>query len=235
MGVIIHYLRDPDLDADALGQKHLFSTSPLSQADELLFGRIAHCDMFNTHRALPHLILHIGTLADVSSTLPALFADSSAADSMIAALRARSDSGDKDWMECANDMVPFLTPFLGISSDTRPIIPWPNTSARGMTHTVFKPFRDELTALTVRRGSMVSDSHRLLVLYLSLEARFLHPAAQRDKNFSWEIPKLTFKSELVTTESYDARAIYDVLSECESILQANPVIRAGRYLSLIHI
>ncbi|KAG9711400.1 hypothetical protein KCU73_g17200, partial [Aureobasidium melanogenum] len=41
MGVIIHYLRDPELDSDILGQKHLYNTSPLSQADELLFGRIA--------------------------------------------------------------------------------------------------------------------------------------------------------------------------------------------------
>jgi hypothetical protein len=233
MGVIIHYLRDPDLDSDALGQKHLFGTSPLSQADELLFGRIAHSDMFNLHRALPHLILHIGTLADVSSTLPALFSDSPVADSIVAALRTRSDSGDKDWMECANDLVPFLTPFLGITSDTRPIIPWPNTSGRGMTHTVFKSFRDELAALLVRRGSIVTDSSRLLVLYSGLEARFHHPAAQRDKNFSWETPKLTFKSELLTSEASDAKAIYDVLSECESMLQANPVIRAGRYHVLV--
>lgn len=234
MGVIIHYLRDPELDVDVLGQKHLYNTSPLSQADELLFGRIGHTDMFNLHRGLPHLILHIGTLADVSSTLPALFSDSPAVDSIIATLRARSDLGDKDWMEPVNDIVPFLTPFLGISSDARPIIPWPNTSARGMTHAVFRPFRDELTALLSRRGSTVSaESHKLLHLYSGLEARFNHPAAQRDRSFIWEIPKLTFKSELVTCEAYDARAIFDAMSECESILQANPIIRAGRYHVLV--
>ncbi|KAG9747579.1 hypothetical protein KCU73_g7313, partial [Aureobasidium melanogenum] len=190
--------------------------------------------MFNLHRGLPRLILHIGTLGEVSSTLPALFSDSSAADSIVAALRARSDLGDKDWMEPVNDIVPFLTPFLGISSDARPIIPWPNTSARGMTHTVFRPFRDELTALLSRRGSTVStESHRVLHLCSGLEARFNHPAAQRDKSFSWEIPKLTFKSELVTSEAYDARAIFDVMSECESILQANQIVRAGRYHVLV--
>ncbi|KAH0268262.1 hypothetical protein KCU91_g9520, partial [Aureobasidium melanogenum] len=234
MGVIIHYLRDPELDSDILGQKHLYNTSPLSQADELLFGRIGHTDMFNLHRGLPRLILHIGTLADVSSTLPALFSDSSAADNIVATLRARSDLGDKDWMEPANDIVAFLTPFLGISSDARPIIPWPNASTRGMTHTVFRPFRDELTALLGRRGSTASaESHRVLHLYSGLEARFNHPAAQRDKSFSWEIPKLTFKSELVTSEAYDARAIFDAMSECESILQANPIVHSGRYHVLV--
>ncbi|KAK6002752.1 hypothetical protein QM012_001502 [Aureobasidium pullulans] len=234
MGVIIHYLRDPELDVDALGQKHLFNTSPLSQGDELLFGRITHTDMFNLHRGLPHLVLHIGTLADVSSTLPALFSDSSAVDSIIATLRARSDLGDKDWMEPVNDIVPFLTPFLGISSDARPIIPWPNTSARGMTHTIFRPFRDELTVLLSRRGSAVSaESHKLLHLYSGLEARFNNLAAQRDRTSSWEIPKLTFKSELMTSEAYDARAIWDAMSECESILQASPIIRAGRYHVLV--
>ncbi|KAI4717076.1 hypothetical protein E4T48_06699 [Aureobasidium sp. EXF-10727] len=234
MGVIIHYLRDPDLDSDPLGQKLLYSTSPLIQADELLFGRIGHTDLFNLHRELPHLFLHVGTLADVTSTLPALFSDTSTADSIIATLRARSEAGDKDCMEPVNDMVAFFTPFLGVSSDTRPVIPWPNTSARGMTHTVFRPFRDELTALLVRRGSTVSpESHRLLSLYTSLEARFKHAAAQRDRSFSWETPKLTFKGDLATSEAFDARAIWDVMSECESILHANPIIRAGRYHALI--
>ncbi|KAG9665620.1 hypothetical protein KCU95_g9187, partial [Aureobasidium melanogenum] len=234
MGIVIHYLQDSELDSDILGQKHLYNTSPLSQADNLLFGRIGHIDMLNLHRGLPHLILHIGTLADVSSTLPTLFSDSSAADSIIATLRARSDLGDKDWMEPVNDIVAFLTPFLGVSSDARPVIPWPNTSARGMTHTIFRPFRDELTALLSRRGSTVSvESHRLLHLYSGLEARFNHPTAQRDNSFSWEIPKLTFKSDLVTSEAYGARAIFDAMSECESMLQANPIVRAGRYHVLV--
>jgi hypothetical protein len=37
----------------------------------------------------------------------------------------------------------------------------------------------------------------------------------------------------LTSEASDAKAIYDVLSECESMLQANPVIRAGRYYVLV--
>lgn len=234
MGIIIHYLRDPELDADVLGHMHLHGTSPLSQADELLFGRVAHTDLFNLHRALPHLILHIGSLSDVSSTLPNLFSDSSAADGMIAALRTRSETGDKDWMESVNDIVAFFTPFLGISTHTRPIIPWPNVSARGMTHTVFRPFYDQLTALVDRRGATASgNSRRLRELYSDLKARFNRPASQRDNIFSWETPKLTFKSEMLATEPDDAKAIWDVFNECESMLYSSPVIQAGRFHVLV--
>jgi hypothetical protein len=234
MGVVIHYLRDPVIDSDVLGQTHLLSTSPLAQADELLFGRIAHTDMFNLHRGLPHLILHIGTLADVASTLPALFSDSTAADNIVGALRARSETGDKDWMESANDIVAFLSPFLGISSDTRPIIPWPNVSARGMTYTAFRPFHDELTSLLERRGSTTSANSRVLLgFYSGLQARFHPAAARRDNNFSWEEPKLTFKSDVQVSAPSDTRAIWGVMSECDAILHSNPVVRAGRYHVLV--
>lgn len=234
MGIIIHYLRDPALDSDVLGQAHLFRTSPLSQADELLFGRIAHTDMFHLHQVLPHLMLHIGSLAEVSSTLPALFSDSTAAETLVGLLRTRSEAGDKDWMEPVNDIVAFFTPFLGITPDTRPIIPWPNTSGRGMTHTAFRPFQDEFVALLGRRGAEASVISRTLFnFYAGLEAHFHQPSAQRDNNFSWEIPKLTFKSEMIASEAGDARAIHHVLTECEAILHASPIVRAGRYHVLV--
>lgn len=236
MGIIIHYIRDPILDSEVLCQKHLHDTSSLSQADELLFGRVGHTDMFNIHKSLPHLVLHTSTFVDVASTLPALFSDPTTAETLVSILRTRNEAADKNGMEPINDIVPFLTPFLGMSPDVRPIIPWPNTSSRGMTHTAFRPFEDELIALIDRRGSEYTSatSRAILAFYQSLERRFNRPPGRPESSsFSWTVPKLTFKTEMLVSDPADTQAIYNVMIACEDILHSSPIVLAGKYHVLV--
>lgn len=220
---VLQYIRDPVLDEDPLAQAIIRQTSPLLLSDDLGFGRIGRCIPFGRR----DFHVQVGNIVDVATTLPSLFSDTRSADAIISTLHALSEVGSKDWMTPANDIVPFLSVFLGVSSNERPIIPWPNSSTRGPTHSAFRPFEDQLIAFMDKRTEPTTTGRVVLGLYQSL---------LRDVNGSnqlWEEPQSSLRAELEGFTPQAISSIYSAFRELEVLLSENPIVRGSKYQDII--
>lgn len=200
-------------------------TSPVHMADDLVFGRLGRGGIFNIHDF--HLL--IGTISDLTATLPAFLSDTQGGDIVISTLKAASNSGVKDWMANGNDIVPFLSPYLGVSYSERPIIPWPNNSSRGMTCTAFRAFEEQLMAYIDRRGPLnhTATCGKLLTLYQLLDHDLNGP------NQLWRTPTRDLTAELDRFDSEATQKIFAAFEELDEILSWSLIVRTGRYKDLI--
>lgn len=227
IGTILQYSRDPIMDTDAAAQALLRRTSPLLLSDDLGFGRVGRGGVFNTEP----LHLQIGCLADVVSTLPSLFSKPSDAESALATIKAQSDKTEKDAFVLLNDVVPLLTPFLGISVVERPIIPWPNTSARGLLASITAPraFKECLCALIIRRG----PGHHGLLSRILNAFRSLQKMGLEGRNL-WEfVAPSSVAADMDCLPARETKRLWDVFVEMKDELGQSAVVRKGAYTELV--
>ncbi|GAB7356746.1 hypothetical protein MBLNU459_g7648t1 [Dothideomycetes sp. NU459] len=225
IGTILQYSRDPVMDADADAQAHIRRTSPVLMADDLGFGKLGRGGIFNTQQ----LHLQVGCLADVVGTLPSLFQDPTHADVVVSVLRTQCEKGDKDWMTPANDIVAFLTPFLGVSIVERPIIPWPNTSSPGPMASLgsARAFEEQLCILIDQRKSDNAHAYAILAHYRSL----LSTAVTRSV---WDYcPPRSIADDMNGLCAQDTKRVHDVFADMERRLAESSVVVVGRYRHLM--
>ena len=218
---VIHYIRDPVLDEDPIAQAIIQRTSAVYMADDMGFGKIGRGGIFNN----PDLHIQIGSWSDIAATFPALYLKPQDGDLIVAALKITSDSGSKDWMALANDIVPFLSEYLGTSRKERPIIPWPNASSRGLSCTAFRCFEEQLIAYVDRHAYTTSKA--LLEMYQTMG----HALSGPNQIWTEHVPVLSTALNRFTSE--ETAKLCELLEELEQRLYESPVVRAGLYKDLI--
>lgn len=229
IGTILQYSRDPVMDVDVTAQALLRRSSPIVLSDDLGFGRVGRGGIFGTEV----LKLQIGSMADVSGSLPLLFRDPGAADPVIAVLKVGAEKADKEVFADLNDLVPLLTPFLGVSAVERPVVPWPNSSSRGFLASTTAPraFEEGLCALIERREMRTSTStlRRVLAAFRSLQ----NPPGAGSASV-WDYTALsTVAADLNVLSARDTKRAWDVCNRMEGSLLDNAVVRRGGYAEMV--
>ncbi|KAL1305751.1 hypothetical protein AAFC00_007332 [Neodothiora populina] len=225
LGTCLHYVRDPILDEDIVAQAIIRRTSAMHMADDLGFGRIGRGRLFG----LTTSNFLIGNLPDAATTLPSLMDSPQSSEVVLSALRTASNADATNRMTPVNDMIPFLTPFLGISTVERPIIPWPNSSPRGLTCVSFDIFKDHLSAYVNRTAA--NDATALARLILTQCEHLARDLNRPSPPIEARLPSL--EDDMNFYSPSETQKLFDAFQAIDGILATNAVVRAGRYRDLV--